>query len=70
MTDRERQKRCRERRRRGLVPHRIDIGEDVLNTLEYLGWLKPESMTDPRAMRAALTRMSADWARLRNPFLT
>lgn len=46
----------------------IDAGEDVFDTMQYLGWIGRDH-DDRDAMRQLLSRALSDWAKLRNPFL-
>jgi hypothetical protein len=65
----DRQRALRRRDKQRVVPHRIDVGEDVFSALEHVGFLSPDQVDDPEAVRAALTRMASAWAKSANPFL-
>lgn len=69
MTAADRQRAKRRRSQRGLVPHRIDIDDAVFESLYHARLLQRSEASDPRKVRAALSKMAQDWARRVNPFL-
>lgn len=52
----------------GFKPYMVDAGEDVFNTMQYLGWIGRDHQ-DQDEIRELLGRALSDWAKLRNPFL-
>ena len=59
--DAERQRRHRERRRRGAMPVQLVLGPVAINLLIQLGWLRASDRADREAVRDALVEF-ARWA--------
>jgi hypothetical protein len=59
--DMRRQRRCRDRRRRGTVVVQILVAHRAIRTLVRLGWLRESDCRDQRAIREAVVRI-ASWA--------
>lgn len=69
MSAADRQRRFRERQRKGLLTSAVDYGNDVLRTLEYLKLLSERDFDDPEKVRAALSKFVAMAAPQFNPYL-
>jgi hypothetical protein len=54
----ERQRRSRERRRRGAMVVQVVIGPAAIRDLILLGWLRDAERTDRQAVRDALVRFA------------
>ena len=59
---RERQRRCRERKRQGCATYPVEVGEGVIDTLVRLGWLRDADATRPRCVARAISALLADVA--------
>ncbi len=60
--DRDRQRRCRERRRYGGAMYRVEVNADTLDMLVQIGWLRDADATDPRCVARAISALLADTA--------
>ena len=58
----ERQRRYRERRRRGVLIAWAEVAPECVEALISRGRLRPEDSTDARLLGAALARLVAEWA--------
>jgi hypothetical protein len=65
MTAALRQRRFRERRRKGIAVIPVEIGADVYNGLEIAGLCRMEDCSDSKAVSIALSKALKDWARLK-----
>ncbi len=57
-TDKERQRRCRERKRRGLVLARAEVPDRIVEALVEQGVLPEAQATDARAIGQALVEVA------------
>jgi hypothetical protein len=60
--DRQRQRRCRDRRRRHCAAYQVEANGEVLNMLVRLGYLRDADVLNARKVSAAITQLLIDSA--------
>lgn len=63
MSAADRQRLRRERLRKGIAVHPVEVDEDVYWALEIGGYLNSGESGDPAKVKAAISRAMADWAK-------